>query len=265
MRIAIITGASSGLGREFAMQIAEKYYKEIDEMWLIARRPEPLDNLAVQINTNGRLKACPLPLDITNESDINILKSKLEQPDTVVSYLVNAAGMAKIGGPYSINRTDLLRMVDLNCKAALNITALCLPYVKARSHILQICSTAAFQPMQGLNVYAASKAFLLRYSIALSWELLGKHIHVTAVCPYWVKGTEFIDVAKDTGNEKGSKAVRHFPLAFHPPLIVKWALVDNRIGWWVSTPGPVCIAHQIFCKFFPTAAAMGWWELIRRL
>lgn len=271
MRIAIITGASSGLGREFAMQIAEKYHNEIDEMWLIARRPEPLEQLAAQLNshmnskTDGHFQAFAFPLDITNNSDITILKTKLDQPDTVVTYLVNAAGMAKIGGPYSIDRADLLKMVDLNCKAALNITALCLPYVKARSHILQICSTAAFQPMQGLNVYAASKAFLLRYSIALSWELLGKHIHVTAVCPYWVKGTEFIDVAKDTGNEKGSKAVRHFPLAFRPPIIVKWALVDNRIGWWVSTPGPVCIAHQIFCKFFPTAAAMGWWELLRRL
>lgn len=265
MNIAIVTGASSGIGREFAIQIAKKYASEIDEMWLIARREELLNSLAQEISDLDTCAAVAMPMDITDDGQMELLQKKIDSENHIVKYLVNAAGMAKIGGPFTIDRQDLLQMIDLNCKAAINMTAICLPFCQAGSHILQVCSTSAFQPMQGLNVYAASKALLLRYSQALSWELLGKHIHVTAVCPYWVKNTEFISVAKDTGNEKGSKAVRHFPLAFGPGIVVKWALVDNRIGFWVSTPGPICIAHRIFCKFFPTLAPMGVWELLRRV
>ena len=265
MNIAIVTGASSGIGREFAIQIAEKYAADIDEIWLIARRKEILISLAQEISDMGNCVGVDFAMDITDDCQMEMLKEKLETEQHIVKYLVNAAGMAKIGGPYTIDRHDLLRMIDLNCRAAVNMTAICLPFCQAGSHILQVCSTAAFQPMQGLNMYAASKALLLRYSQALSWELIGKHIHVTAVCPYWVKNTEFISIAKDTGNEKGAKAVRHFPLAFGPKIVVKWALADNRIGFWVSTPGPVCIAHRIFCKFFPTLAPMGVWELMRRI
>ena len=265
MNIAIVTGASSGMGREFALQIANKYSSEVDEMWLIARRAENLAALSKEISDIGNCVCKTYPMDITDDTQVELLKESLESEDHKVKYLVNAAGMAKIGGPFTIERHDLLKMIDLNCRAAVNLTAICLPFCQAGSRILQICSTSAFQPMQGLNVYSASKAFLLRYSQALSWELLGKHIHVTAVCPYWVKNTEFISNAKDTGNEKGAKAVRHFPLAFGPRLVVKWALVDNQIGFWVSTPGPVCIAHRIFCKFFPTLAPMGVWELLRRV
>lgn len=265
MNIAIVTGASSGIGQEFARQIAASHSKDVEEIWLIARRRERLEGLAEEIKVFDTCKAKVWAMDITDEAQMEAFSDALDQGDYTVKYLVNGAGRAKIGGPATVKRQELLQMLDLNCKAALNMTAICLPHCKAGSCILQMCSTAAFQPMQGLNVYAASKAFLLRYSQALSWELLGKHIHVTAVCPYWVKGTEFIEIAKDTGDAKGSRAVRHFPLAFGPRLIVKWALVDNEIGFWVSTPGPVCIAHRIFCKFFPTLAPMGVWELLRRV
>lgn len=265
MNIAIITGASSGLGKEFALQICKKYADEIDEIWLIARRKEPLLALAKEISATGICTGVALPMDITDDVQMNDFSEKLEMEDLNVRYLVNAAGMAKIGGPFTSNRTDLLRMIDLNCHAAVNMTAICLPFCSKGSRILQICSTAAFQPMQALNVYAASKAFLLRYSQALRWELIGKQIFVTAVCPYWVKDTEFIGVAKDTGNEKGSKAVRHFPLAAKSAFVVKQALLDNRLGLWVSTPGPVCFVHRLFCKIFPPVVPMGWWELIRRL
>ena len=105
---------------------------------------------------------------------------------------------------------ELTHMIDLNCKAAVHMTAICMPHFTKGSRILQICSTAGFQPMQGLNVYAASKAFLLRYSQALRWELIGKQIYVTAVCPYWIKDTEFIGVAKHTDNPKAAHAVHHF-------------------------------------------------------
>jgi hypothetical protein len=265
MNIAIITGASSGLGREFALQICTSYASEIDEIWLIARRKEPLLELAKEISATGNCDGVAIPMDITDDVQMEDFKQKLDIEDHTIKYLVNAAGMAKIGGPYTIAQSDSLRMIDLNCRAAVHMTTTCMPYFKSGSRVLQICSTAGFQPMQGLNIYAASKAFLLRYSQALRWELIGKHIYVTAVCPYWIKNTEFISVAKDTGNEKGAKAVRHFPLASKSKSVVKLALLDNRLGLWVSTPGPVCFIHRLFCKIMPPVVPMGWWELIRRL
>ena len=265
MNIAIITGASSGLGREFALQICEKYAAGIDEIWLIARRKDALLALAKEISAAGNCTGVALPMDITDDAQMDDLSEKLEMEEHVVKYLVNAAGMAKIGGPFTTRRTDLLRMIDLNCRAAVNMTAVCMPFFDKGSRILQICSTAAFQPMQGLNVYAASKTFLLRYSQALRWELIGKQIFVTAVCPYWIKDTEFISMAKNTGNERGAKAVRHFPLASRSASVVRLALLDNRLGLWASTPGPVCFVHRLFCKIFPPIAPMAWWEVIRRL
>lgn len=265
MNIAIITGASSGLGREFALQICKKYAEDIEEIWLIARRREPLLALAKELSGTGICTGVAMPMDITDDSQMETLKEKLETEDLTVRYLVNAAGMAKIGGPFTSNRMDLLKMIDLNCRAAVNMTAICLPFCTKGSRILQVCSTAGFQPMQALNVYAASKAFLFRYSQALRWEVIGKHIYITAVCPYWVKDTEFIGVAKDTGNERGSKAVRHFPLASRSSTVVKLALLDNRLGLWVSTPGPVCFIHRLFCKIFPPIVPMAWWEVIRRV
>lgn len=265
MNIAIITGASSGLGKEFALQICRKYASDIDEIWLLARRKEPLLELAREISASGNCIGVAIPMDITDDTQMDDFKEKLEIENHTVKYLVNAAGMAKIGGPFTIERTDLLRMIELNCKAAVNMTAICMPFFKKGSRILQICSTAGFQPMQGLNVYAASKAFLLRYSQALRWELIGKQIYVTAVCPYWIKNTEFISLAKDTGNEKGSKAVRHFPFSSRSKSVVRLALMDNRLGLWVSTPGPFCFIHRLFCKIMPPVVPMGFWEVIRRL
>lgn len=265
MNIAVITGASSGLGREFARQISKKYADEIDEIWLIARRKDALLSLAGEISQTGNCTGAAMPMDITNDRQMEEFRDKLETEEPVVKYLVNAAGMARIGGPYTSDRQDLLQTIDLNCRAAVNMTAICMPFFHKGSRILQICSTAAFQPMQALNVYAASKTFLLRYSQALRWELIGKRIFVTAVCPYWVRDTEFISRAKNTKNERGAKAVRHFPLAARASIVVRLALFDNRIGLWVSTPGLFCLIHRLFCKIFPPVAPMGWWELIRRL
>ena len=103
-------------------------------------------------------------------------------------------------------------MIDLNCKAAVNLTEAVLPYMKRGGRVLEICSSAAFQPLPGLNVYAATKAFLLSYSRALRWEVAPRGIRVTAVCPGWIK-TEFIDVAKDTQN---GRTVRSYPFALKP-------------------------------------------------
>ena len=153
-------------------------------------------------------------------------------------------------------------MIDLNCRAAVDMTIAVLPYMKKKSRILEICSTSAFQPFQYLNVYAATKAFLYRYSRALRIELLPKGIHVTAVCPYWIKDTEFISKAKYNGD---GKEIKNFIFASKAKNVVSIALNDSRIGLPVSTPGPICFIHRIAAKFIPHEIMMLIWELIRKL
>lgn len=265
MRIAIVTGASSGLGREFVRQISAqaaapnaKEPRRLDAIWAVARRADRLEAL-------GREAGIPVravPLDLTQKESIDRLGALLaaEKPD--VRILVNAAGFAKMGTWRDISPADNDGMIDLNCRAAVGVTVAALPYMRRGGRILEIASTAAFQPLPGLNVYAASKAFLMRYSRALRWELFGTGIHVTAVCPYWIKATEFIPTAQDT---KNSRAVRHFPLASRPRSVARLALLESRLGLAVSTAGPVSFVHRILAKWIPHCVMIAGWEGIRRL
>lgn len=256
MPIAIVTGASSGLGREFVRQIAVK--ESVEEIWVIARRKERLRDLAADSDA----KIVPIEMDLTNEEEIERLRICLEREKPDIALLVNAAGLGKTGTyrqiPYSSNRD----MVNINCRALMEVTILALPYMGRGGRILEICSSSAFQPLPGLNVYAATKAFVLSYSRGLRWELFGRGIKVTAVCPYWIKDTEFIDVAEHTGHQSG---VRHYPFASRAKNVVRWALFDSRLNLPVSTPGPVCFIQRIFSKFIPHEIVIAVWELIRRI
>jgi short-subunit dehydrogenase len=256
MRAAIITGASSGLGAEFVRQADRK--EGLDEIWVIARRRERLEALEKQVKTKIRI----LALDLTEEQSFHEISALLEKEKPCVELLINAAGFGKIGSYSDISPKDCDDMINLNCRAAVHITQTVLPYMQKGSRIMEICSTAAFQPFQYLNVYAASKAFLYRYSRALRVELFGRGIKVTAVCPYWIKDTEFIGTAKKTRN---SGYIRSFPLASREKHVVSMALNDSRIGLAVSTPGIVPFLHRIVAKFIPSELMMGFWSLLRRI
>ena len=256
MKTAIVTGASSGLGREFVRRLDRT--EHLDEIWVVARRRERLDELERQVTTKLR----ELPLDLTDKASFSKLDELLgrERPD--VRLLVNAAGFGKIGSYRDISRADCDDMIDLNCRAAVDMTQTVLPYMKRGSRILEICSTSAFQPFQFLNVYAATKSFLYRYSRALRVELFGRGIKVTAVCPYWIKDTEFIGTAQKT---RDSAYIRDFPLASREKSVACMALNDSCLGLAVSTPGVVCTLHRIVAKFIPGELMMGLWALIRRI
>lgn len=197
---------------------------------------------------------CPESFEV-----INALPGK-EKPS--VQYLINAAGFGKIGSWKDISLKDCSSMIDLNCKAAVTMTQLVLPYMGKSACILEICSTAAFQPLPYLGIYSATKSFLYRYSRSLRIELMGSGIHVTAVCLYWIRDTEFISNAQETGN---SSFIRHFPLASRSRNVVKKSLTDAKLGLPVSTPGPVCTIHRVAAKFIPGELMMGIWEFIRRI
>lgn len=256
VKIAIVTGASSGLGREFVRQIDEQ--EALDEIWIVARRRDRLEELAETTRTRARI----LSLDLREKVSFETLSRLLAEKRPEVRLLVNAAGFGKIGSCRDASLADCDGMIDLNCRASVDMTQTALPYLFRGSRVLQICSTSASQPFPYLNVYAASKAFLYRYSRALRVELLGEGIRVTAVCPYWVRDTEFIHKAQ---RAKNSAYIRSFPLASRAAPVVQRALRDSALGLAVSTPGVVCTVHRVAAKILPGEVMMGVWALLRRL
>lgn len=257
MKIGIITGASSGMGREFVRKIDQTV--ELDELWLIARREDRLKELASELSHKSRI----LPLDLKEKSSIETLQSALsEQEDLQVKILVCAAGFAKFGRAEDLSLEETDSMIQVNCQAAVDVTRIIIPYLGKGSRILEVCSCAGYQPLQGLNIYAATKSFLLNYTRALRWEVAGKGVKVTAVCPYWVK-TEFMSVARDT---KNPKAVRHCTaVAQSPSSVASWSLLMNQIGLAVTTCGPMSFIMRFASKFLPNCVIMAFWEGIRRI
>ena len=193
--VIVVTGASSGMGRRFVVQIAKK--QKADEIWVIARRKDRLEELAAEI-TN--IKIVPVEADLTNPESAEIYRNKLadEKPNVII--LANCAGFGKFGHSETVPVGVQLNMIDLNCKAPVFMIDASLPYMKAGAKIMNICSCAAFQPIPYINDYAATKAYLLSYGRALNAELKYRGIHVLSVCPYWTK-TEFFDRAVKKGEE----------------------------------------------------------------
>ena len=193
MKIAIVTGASSGMGREFVWQLSA--YVAVDAVWVIARREAALQALAAEIDLPVR----PICLDLCVEDSYNQYAALLaaEKPD--VKLLVNAAGFGKFGAFQKISLEDDLRMIDLNCKALVALTRLTLPYMHPGSHILQLDSLSAFQPVPYIATYGATKSFVLSYSRAIGAELKGSGIRIMTMNPGWVK-TEFFNHALQTND-----------------------------------------------------------------
>lgn len=255
MRIAVVTGASSGLGRDFVRLLSAR--GGLDEIWAIARRRSRLEQLRA-------VSACPvrvLPLDLTETESLRELEALLSAERPEIVWLINAAGFGRMGNIRELPAADGGEMIDLNCRAAVAVTALALPYVPRGGRILEICSTAGFQPMPGLGVYAATKAFLLSYTRTLHHEQLASGVHVTAVCPYWIKDTEFIGVARETSRQRW----RHVPLASRSEAVAHRALRDSALNLWVSTPGLVCTVHRFFAKFIPHCIMVPLMDLFSRL
>ncbi len=246
MLIAIVTGASSGLGREYVRALDRR---ELDEIWVIARRRERLQALATETATPLRILAC----DLTEPAVLHAIGEELAKNHPIVKYLINAAGFGKIGSFSDIPLEEVCAMIDLNCRAAVAVTQMALPYIPPTGRILEICSCAAFQPIPFLNVYAASKSFLLRYSRALRTELAPKGIHVTAVCPYWIRDTEFIPKARAT---KNPSYIENFPFPQECEDIVLRSLRAAENNLSVVTPGLMPFLHRVLSSLLPHSFMM---------
>lgn len=213
MKTAVVTGASSGMGRQFVLQLAKK--ESFDEIWVIARREDRLRSLCEEVETKIR----PIPLDLTRSEAFEEYKRLLDAKKPEVGVLVNCSGFGKFGSWEEVPLEESLNMIDLNCKALIAMTELTLPYMKKGGKIVELDSLSAFQPVPYLNVYAATKAFVLSYSRALNRELKPRGIKVIAVCPGWVK-TEFFDRARTTSGS----AVTYFNILYSAEDVVKTAI-----------------------------------------
>ena len=195
MKIAIVTGASSGMGKEFVLQLSR--YVQVEEIWAIARREDALKALNEVCDVPVR----PISLDLCKEESFTAFADLLAQEKPDVKLLVNAAGFGKFGDFQEIPLEEDLRMIELNCKSLVAMTRVVLPYMQAGSHILQLDSLSAFQPVPYITTYAASKAFVLSYTRAANRELKGTGIRMMAMNPGWVK-TEFFDHALQTNGNR---------------------------------------------------------------
>ncbi|MCR5809188.1 MAG: SDR family NAD(P)-dependent oxidoreductase [Clostridiales bacterium] len=188
MRIAVITGASSGMGRDFVRQLSaiEKY----DEIWAIARRRERLEELKKELGDFIR----PVCLDLSEKESIEEYERMLiaEKPDVAV--LVNASGFGYFKQFDKAPLDGYYKMIALNDAAMVGLTYVTLPFMKENAKIYNICSVAAFQPTPYINIYSATKAFALNFTRALNVELRPRGIKALAVCPFWTR-TEFFDTA----------------------------------------------------------------------
>ncbi len=249
MGIAIITGASSGMGRQFVLQLSKA--EKFDEIWVIARRKERLEALKSEVDA----PIVPVPLDLTLPESYKVYENLLAEKKPQVSVLVNCSGFGKFGTYEQIPLSESLSMIDLNCKALVALTELTLPYMKEGSKIVELDSLSAFQPVPYLNVYGATKAFVLSYSRALNKEVKKRGIRVMAVCPGWVK-TDFFDRATATSDD----AVTYFNILYEPEDIVRTAIKDLYKGKKdVSVHGLPVKGQILLVKLLPHSLVMKIW------
>ena len=246
MKIAVITGASSGIGQEFvrALDKAEQF----DEVWLIARRLERLEALASGI----RAKARCISLDLTMEESIAAYAQLLEENKPQIAVLVNASGFGKFKAFEEEPLAVYNEMIDLNAKAVMAMTYVSLPYMERGGRIYEMGSLSAFQPVPYINVYAATKAFVLSFTRALNAELKGRGIRAMAICPGWVK-TEFFNRAMS------DSTITYFNRYYEAKDVVRRALRDMDKGKDVSIVGFPIRAQVFFTKLLPHRLVMKVW------
>ena len=194
MNIAIVTGASSGMGREFVRQLSG--FVQVDEIWAIARRESALEALKQDTSVPVR----PVVLDLLDSASFDTFAAMLEAEKPNIRLLINAAGFGKFGAYHKVSLADECAMLDLNCKALVLMTRLCIPYMAPGSHILQLASNSSWQPVPYITTYGATKAFVLSYCRAMNRELKSAGIRMMSMNPGWVK-TEFFNHAFQTNDD----------------------------------------------------------------
>ncbi|MBQ7172376.1 MAG: SDR family NAD(P)-dependent oxidoreductase [Clostridia bacterium] len=248
MRIAVITGASSGIGREFVTAIDRQEEIALDELWVIARRAERLEELKGECRHPVR----PIPLDLSEASAIDAYRAMLEAERPEIALLVNSAGCG-IFGPFA--ESDLEKQLNSLKVNALALVAMChasLPYMKSGDAIVNVGSNSSWQPVPYQSVYGAGKSCVLNFSRALGRELRPRGIHVMCVCPGWIK-TEFqAEAEHDT-------YIRYVDRWYEADAVAAQAMKDLKKKKTVSILGHPVRRQVRLVKFLPVGLVMKIW------
>ena len=246
MKIAVITGASSGMGRDFVYAIDKEY--ALDEIWVIARREERL----IELQSTCKAKIRPLALDLICRENFDVYKGLLEECKPEIQVLVNGAGFGLFGEFMEMDLDKQLDIIELNTKALTAMCYLSIPYMPKGSHLVNLASNSSWQPVPYINVYGSSKAYVLNFSRALGVELRARKIHVMAVAPGWIK-TEFFEhaVHDDT--------IKYYDRFYTSEQVVNKAMKDMRRGKIVSIMGFPVRMQVRMGKLVPVKWIMGIW------
>ena len=247
-RIAIITGATGGIGQKFIEKISEQ--EDIDKIWAVGRNRDKLNAMADRYD-----KVIPIESDLTKDGIVQIAE-KLRGEKPVVRILVNNAGMAYMGMFEKMETDRVGEICNINCSVPAILISEVLNYMTPGSRIINISSASAFQPNPYLAMYSAGKIFLKNLSRALNRELKPRGITVTAVCPGWV----------DTGmlpREKEGRKIRYFGM-ISPDKVVTKALKDSAKGKDMSAPGFFAKYFRVYSKIMPEKLVMKQWMIAMR-
>lgn len=203
MKIAIVTGAGSGIGSAFAAALSEPKYG-LDEIWLIDLNDAGLRDTAESITIHAKLFC----MDIAINKEIESLETELRKIRPNIKMLVNSAGFGLIGWFDKLDMQRQLAMIDVNCKGLTAMTYICIPYMERGGKILHMSSGAALMPQPRFAVYAASKSYVLSFSRAVARILKRKGITMCAICAGPVS-TNFYRTALDKSQyEKETRGLR---------------------------------------------------------
>lgn len=249
-RIAILTGATGGLGYAFLKELIKE---SLDEIWAIGRNTEKLKSLYKEF---GEI-VVPLRLDLTNIEDLYKFNDILNEKKPHITFLINNAGIAQMKQSKDLQIEEIENTVNLNCKAPVILTNFCIPYMGKGSKIINVCSASAFQPTPYLNLYASSKAFERSYSRALNAELKPFGITVTAACPSWID-TDML-VKEINGKKVAFKGM------VTPEKVAKTAIKDAKKGKDMSVCSLYVKCQHINVKFMPQKLTIKiWMRMIKK-
>ena len=241
MKIAIITGASAGLGKEF-LKAAPGYFPEIDEYWLIARRQDRLEEAAKLVHKQCRI----FPMDLTETDSYRRLEAELKKLNPTVALLVNNSGCGFLGNVGEGELENQLKMVDLNLRGLTAVTHVTMPYMAKGSRVINVSSIASFCPNPRMTVYSAGKAYVTAFSYGIREECAARGITVTAVCP-GPMDTEFIYLGEIKGNSKTFETLPYCD----PVKVVHGSYKAALAGKRCYTPKAFYKLYKVLAKFLP--------------
>lgn len=248
--IAIVTGASSGFGKEFVNLFVRR--KDIDEVWIISRNEDRLNKIKEHFGKKIKV----FSMDLSVKDNIKTFGTLEELKKCNIKYLVNNAGFAKFCSYDDISIDESVNMIDLNVSGVVAMGLVCIPYMRKGSHIINVASQAAFQPLPYQNIYSSTKAFVRNYTRALNVELRDKGIIATAVCPGWMK-TELYD----RGIIGAERATTYFSHMVKPSVVARKALHDADMGRDISVYSFYVKFCHLLAKILPQKMMMKLWML----